>query len=262
MSKTAKELAFIRDLVIDPEWTHRFTEAFDKHFKVADEKEILYINPGTGNHAIEIRAKLDDDVRFQTFSTDTESNILAQAKTEVVKAEIIFGGEFPRESFDLVIADASLVKQEDLTEFIQDAIELTDGRVAIMLPTAGSYGELFSLMWECCLDPELSEYAAEIEKLIASMPQVTAVEELAAKLGLKKIKSYTNTEIFEYENGAEFIAAPLVSDFLMPIWADFLSEDESGRLLSKLAELIDENVEDLAFRFSVKATLVTGQKDN
>ncbi len=260
MSKTAKELAFIRDLVVDPEWTHRFTELFDKHFKIGDEKEILYIDPGTGNHAIEIRARLDDDVRFQTFSIDTESNILAQAKTEVVKAEINFGNEFPRESFDLVIADASLVKQEDLTEFIQDAIELSDGRVAIMLPTAGSFGEIFSLMWECCLDADLSEYAAEIERLISSIPQVTAVEELAAKLGLKKIKSYTANEIFEYENGADLIAAPLVADFLMPMWSDFLSGDERARLLTKLGELIDEDGEGLTFHFSVKATLLTGTK--
>jgi hypothetical protein len=260
MSKTAKELAFLRDLIVDPEWTLRFTELFDKHFKVADEKEILYINPGTGNHAIEIRAKLDDDVRFQTFSTDTESNILAQAKTEVVKAEIDFGGEFPRESFDLVIADASFVKQEDLTEFIQDAIELTDGRVAVMLPTAGSFGEIFSLMWESCLESGLSEYAPEIERMVASMPQVTTIEELAAKLGLKKIKSHTANEVFEYENGAEFIAAPLVSDFLMPMWLDFLSEQESELLLSKLATAIDEQAEGLTFRFSVKATILTGTK--
>jgi len=260
MSKTAKELAFIRDLVIDPEWTLRFTELFDKHFKIADEKEILYINPGTGNHAIELRAKLDDDVRFQTFSTDTESNILAQAKTEVVKAEIAFGGEFPRESFDLVIADASFVKQEDLTEFIQDAIELSDGRVAITLTTAGSFGEIFSLMWESCLESGLSEHAPEIERMIASMPQVTAVEELAAKLGLKKIKSHTANEVFEYENGAEFIAAPLVSDFLMPMWLDFLSEDEADLLLNKLAAAIDEQAEGLTFRFSVKATLINGTK--
>src|SRR5690606_28228170 len=102
-----------------------------KEFKFADEKEILYINAGTGGHAIELRARLESDVRLMTYTDDRESNILARAKTEVIETDIEFTDEFPRESFDLVIADASLVAPGDLNEFVQDAVELSDGRVAL-----------------------------------------------------------------------------------------------------------------------------------
>ena len=51
MAKTQKELAFLRDLYIEDAWTHRFTELVDKHLKLDDSENLLYINAGTGNHA-------------------------------------------------------------------------------------------------------------------------------------------------------------------------------------------------------------------
>ena len=64
----------------------------------------------------------------------------------------------------------------------------------------------------------------------------------------------------EFENGAEFIASPLVSDFLLPEWLRTLSESENERVSARLSELIDAEDGDMSFRFSVKATLVTGEK--
>jgi hypothetical protein len=66
--------------------------------------------------------------------------------------------------------------------------------------------------------------------------------------------------VFEYDDGAAFISSPLVSDFLIPEWLETLSEDEKEQVTNKLAQLIDVEEADLTFRFSVKATLLTGEK--
>jgi hypothetical protein len=260
MKKTDRELAFIRDLVIEPDWTRRFTQLFDKHFDIADAEKILYINPGTGSHAIEIRSRLGEDVLFRTFSIDVESNEIARGKTEVVEADIEFASEFPRDDFDLVIADASFVKPDDLTEFVQDAVDAAEHRVAIMVPTAGSFGEIFSLMWECFTTSEFSDLAHEAERLISSLPQVSDLEVLLKKLGLSRIRSHTSNEAFDFATGAEFIEAPLIADFLLPAWTENMDEEERLKLSAALADLIAEENEDLAFRFTVKATLLTGEK--
>lgn len=260
MNKTPKELAYLLDLYIEPDWTVRFTELFDDSFKFADEKEILYINAGTGGHAIELRTKLESDVRLRTYSDNTEANILARAKTEIVETDIEFMDEFPRESFDLVIANGSLVPPDEAEEFFQDAVELSNGRVALLTVTAGSFGEVFSVLWEGFLNAGLYEKSAEVERLIFSLPQVTQVEELAKKLGLSKVRSTTRNQNFDFANAEEFIASPLVSDFLFPNWLDFLDDDERERVLRETAAIIDENSDGLSFRFSVKATIVTGTK--
>lgn len=260
MSKTKKELAFLRDLYIAPDWTRRFTELFDKNFKFADEREILYVNGGTGIHPLELRDRLSVDSRLDAYSEDEESNMLAQAKADIVNSEINFSDEFPRESYDLVIADASFVLPDSLPEFLEEIIDMSDGRVAFFLPTAGSFGEIFSVLWESFLNAGLLDKAAEVERLLMMIPQIARVEEIAEHLGCLKIKTTTETEIFEFENGTEFISSPLVADFLLPVWLGFLDGDENERVRTALTQIIDDNAEDLTFRFTVKATLFNGEK--
>ncbi len=260
MNKTEKELAFLRDLYIAPDWTQRFADLFDKNFKFANDKEILYINPGTGNHVLELRDKLDVDSRISTYSEDEQANILAKAKADIVQTDIMFTDEFPRETYDLVVADASFIQPDGLSEFLADAVDLSDKRAAFFLPTAGSFGEIFSFLWESFLNADLLNKAAEVERLVTTIPTISSIESVAEGLGLSKVKSVTASEIFEFENGTDFIESPLVADFLLPLWLDFVDENERQLVSETLTQLIDENAENLTFRFTVKATLVTGEK--
>lgn len=110
------------------------------------------------------------------------------------------------------------------------------------------------------LNADLLDKAEEVEKLLVQIPQITKVEDIAEHLGCLKIKTTTETEIFEFENGAEFINSPLVADFLLPSWLAFLDDEEQERVRRELTQIIDDNAEDLTFRFTVKATLFNGEK--
>ncbi len=61
MSKSQKELAFLRNLYVETDWTKRFTDLFDDNFKFSEEQKFLYVNAGTGNHALALREKLDEN---------------------------------------------------------------------------------------------------------------------------------------------------------------------------------------------------------
>ena len=172
MSKTQKELAFLRDLYIANDWTLRFAELFDKNFKFSDEKTILYVNAGTGNHALELREKLPIDTELNAFSDDEELNIIAQAKADALHTKVDFSGEFPNEKFDAVIADASFVRQGELEEFLDEIIDVSNKQVVFFLPTAGSFGEIFSFLWETLLNLDLLEKSAKLERLIAEIPTI------------------------------------------------------------------------------------------
>ncbi|MEJ7699932.1 MAG: hypothetical protein WKF71_09855 [Pyrinomonadaceae bacterium] len=45
MSKSQKELAFLRDLYIETDWTERFTNIFDENFKFSGEKKYFTLMP-------------------------------------------------------------------------------------------------------------------------------------------------------------------------------------------------------------------------
>ena len=148
MSKTQKELAFLRDLSVDADWTTRFTENFDKQFKFDNVESVLYINSGTGNHTLALREKLGGEIEIFGVSEDEDLNIIAEAKANAIKADVTFSTDSPGEEFDAVMADASFVRPSELKELLADAVELCDHKLAVFLPTAGSFGEIFSVLWE------------------------------------------------------------------------------------------------------------------
>ncbi len=260
MSKTQKELAFLHDLYVAPVWTERFTGILDENFKFASKKKILYVNAGTGNHAIELHRKLNKDAQFRTYGADTELNAIAQAKAGIVDANINFSSDLPHETFDAVLADASLIQSKNLPDFLEQVINLSSNQVAFFLPTAGSFGEIFSFLWETFFGLNILDNSVEIERLITDIPTVSKVEELATSFGLTTLETVTKTEFFEFENGTGFINSPLVESFLLPVWLEFLNEREKERVCQKLAQTIDADDGTLTFRFSIKATLVVGEK--
>ena len=253
----------MRDLYINDEWTKRFTDLVDKHVGLENVENLLYLNAGTGNHCFQLREKLDDKTAIFARCEDEDILQIARDKAAAVKSDVDFSTiRFDDDAFDVVLADASFVKPGDVEEFVDETVRVTrtGGKAAFFLPSSGSFGEIFSLLWEVLFNEDLGDHGHAAEDMITNIPTVNRVEELAANAGLVNIETNTAREVFEFENGSEFIASPLVSDFLLPEWLKTLSDAENERVSTKLSELIDSEDGDLSFRFSVKATLVTGEK--
>lgn len=263
MTKTRKEKAFLRDLYINEEWTRRFTDLVDKHVGLKDAENLLYLNAGTGNHCFQLREKLDEKVAIFARCEDEDILSIARDKAAAVKANVDFSTiRFDDDAFDIVLADASFVKPGDVEDLVREAVRVTrvGGKTAFFLPSAGSFGEIFSLLWEVLFSEDLGDHGHAAEAMITAIPSVSRIEEIASHAGLVDVEAHYAQEVFEFENGAVFVASPLVTDFLLPEWLKTLSDQESERVSAKLAELIDDEDGEMSFRFSVKATLVIGEK--
>ncbi len=262
MDKTQRELAFLRDLYIQQDWTRRFTELADKHLDVKKAENLLYLNAGTGTHCLALRERVDEDTAIFARCEDEELANIARDKALAVKADVDHSTtRFEDESFDSVIAEGSLVEPESIEELVNEAARVTrsKGRVLIMMPTAGSFGEIFSLLWEAFFS-EIPEQSPIAEELVLKIPTISKMEEWATSAGLEKVETHIANEVFDYDDAAAFLASPLVMDFLMPRWLEQLSEEDSKKVTAKLSELIESEGDSLTFRFSVKATVLTGQK--
>lgn len=260
MTKSQKELAFLRDLYISNDWTERFTNIFDDNFKFSKREEILYFNAETGNHALALCKKLKDKIPITAVCENKEMQRIAQAKADIIKANVTFTNDAPVKTFDTVLANASFVHPQDLTNFIEKINSYAAKQVAVFLPTAGSFGEIFSFLWETFFNLELMEKGTEIERLIADLPNTWQIEEMMQTLGLTSVECITKNELFDFKDGTEFINSPLINKFLLPNWLNFLAGKEQKKVLKNLVKVIDQDDQDLSFCFSVKATLVTGLK--
>lgn len=263
MAKTLKELAFLRDLYVDVEWTLRFTELVDKHLGFSDDGLILYLNAGTGNHAIAIGRKIGRHAELHAVCEDAEVLKIARDKGVATNSRVEFSRKkFEKNTFDAVLTDASFVEPASLTKFVAGAAGLAEkgAKVAFFMPTAGSFGEVHSLLWEVFFNADPDGHGQAAEALVSEIPTIADVEEMARNAGLTGITTQTALELFEFKNGAEFIASPFVENFLMPTWLRSVKPQGRSAAKKKLASLIDTEDGDLTFRFTVKATLVVGEK--
>ncbi len=264
MAKTERELAFLRDLYISDEWTKRFTDLVDKHMDLRDSENLLYINAGTGAHAMAVCERFGEKTDIFATCENVDTLAIAQEKAAAVGSPVDFSTiRFEDDAFDAVLADASFVRPDEVEHFIENAVRVarTGADVAIFLPSSGSFGEVFSMLWETLFNEGFTGHEETVQQLIESLPTISGLKTAAERAGLVNINTETANEHFEYDNGKAFIESPLIADFLMPVWLEDLDEDERDAVNEHLEQLIDAEDGSMTFRFSVKVTLLSGEKD-
>jgi ubiquinone/menaquinone biosynthesis C-methylase UbiE len=266
--KSDKELAFLQDLFIAPDWGERFAELIDEHVKLPAEGEALYVAAGTGGHAMALHERAGDKLQLLCVDENRECMELARAKATATNEKIFFDtAQFDSlnlkdNRFDLVIGNASLVSQRRVRKMFSELVRVAapGATIALTLPTASSFGEFFSIYWEALHNSGLIDHESGVEQLITQLPTVSDVEQLAEDEGLKNVESWTRIEEFDFESGEQFLNSPLVAEFLIHDWLALVPDDKRAELFSEISRLINEERHEAEFALSVKATLVVGQK--
>src|SRR5918999_3966067 len=120
ISKTEKELAFLNDLYVAPDWGERFAELVDAHVQLPKKGRALYVEAGTGSHALALQERAGEKFELLCVDESDECLELARAKASAMNEKTQFQREAPSslsqidDKFDLVLGNASLVRPGDL----------------------------------------------------------------------------------------------------------------------------------------------------
>ena len=270
-NRTDKELAFLHDLYVAPDWGERFATLADEHVKPLQKGRILYVATGTGGQALAMLGRAGEDVTLVGVDESEERLVLARAKAAAlgISGRTEFHQAHPEEldfddaRFDLVIGDASLIAPERLPEMLAEMVRVAvpGGGVSLSVATQSSFGEFFSIYWEALLNVDLADYAPTVEKLIAELPSASDIETLFAREGVGELQSWTSKEEFTYASGEEFVNSPLITSFLLQSWLEPLPDETArGRVRQEVVRILDDEQSGSDFVLSVKATLVVGRK--
>jgi ubiquinone/menaquinone biosynthesis C-methylase UbiE len=266
--KSDKERAFLHDLYIETDWGERFAELIDEHVELPKEGTALYINAGSGGHAMALQERGGEKLKLIAVDESEECIELARAKAAALHEKTQFQCEvsdnlpFADEQFDLVFSNNSFTSPVDFTRHLAEAVRVAraGAKVATWLPTASSFGEFFSVYWEALLSAELADHGVDVENLITQLPTISDAEAIAEETGLQEISSWTAIEEFDFDSGQEFLNSPLINDFLLESWMRELPAAARQRVIQELRRIIDEERHEREFALSVKATLVVGTK--
>ena len=266
--KSDKEIAFLQDLFIAPDWGERFAELIDQHIKFPKKGKALYVGAGTGGHALALHDRAGEKLELLCVDENPECTELARAKATATSERITFATApldkltLSDNQFDFVIGNASLVSRQRVRKMFSELVRVAapGATVVLTLPTASSFGEFFSIYWEALHNNGLIDHESDVEQLITELPTVSDIEQLAGDEGLRDVESWTRIEEFDFASAEQFLSSPLVAEFLMQDWLALVPEDKRAGLFSEISRLINEERHEAEFALSVKATLIVGQK--
>jgi SAM-dependent methyltransferase len=266
-TKSQKELAFLYDLYIGTDWAERFAVLVDEHVELPKEGRALYVAAGTGGHALALKER-DEELSLLCVDQNPECLEIAQAKAVALHQEAEFQREdplalsFAADQFDLVLGDGSLTPPTKLRRMLAEIVRVAKpgARVAMWFPTAASFGEVFSIYWEALTRAGLGDHSAAVENLINELPTIATAEGWADEMDLESVTSTTAVEEFDFESGEQFLASPMITDFLLPNWFQRVPAGEQDRVIQELTNIIDEERHDGVFSLTLKATLIVGKK--
>src|SRR5438093_6516458 len=150
--KTDKELAFLHDLFVAPDWGERFAELIDQHVTLPNKGKALYLAVGTGGHAIALQERASEKIEFLCLDENPECLELARAKATATKDAAEFRQAKLEEldlldnKYDVVIGNASLVQRQRISKMFAEMVRVAarGAQVALALPTLTSLGGFFS----------------------------------------------------------------------------------------------------------------------
>ena len=266
--KSPKELAFLYDLYLATDWGERFAELVDQHVELPEEGCALYVEAGTGSHALALQERGGAKLELTCVDQNEECLEVARAKAIAVHESTKFQCEkpnslsFTQDQFDLVLGNASLTLSRDLKGFLTELVRVAKpgATVAWWLPTASSFGEFFSIYWEALQSAGVADHGADVEHLITDLPIVSDIEHWTEDAGVKDVVSWTVIEEFDFESGEQFFNSPLITDFLLPNWLESIPESAQQRVTDELSRIIDEERHSGEFALTLKATLLVGKK--
>jgi len=288
--RDAKEMAYLYDLYIAPGWREAFDQMVDDEVELPKEGRFLDAECGTGGYAIDMAIRGGAKTEVVGIDPNPEKLILARAKAEVKKVDRVEWRPgslqslgFADDEFDLVIGDASMLPPSEVGAALTELTRVAKkgATVVLKLTTRGSFDEFFSIYWEALYNLGLLDYVPYLESLITERLTVTDAEQLATGAGLKHVRSVTRKERFDFNDGREFLEAPLIETFFLNDWLAALpDEDRRRQVRQQLMKIIDEecyktdldNAENqqmglgneerhkMDFDVSIKATLIIGQK--
>lgn len=266
----AKELAYLYDLYVVPQWREVFDRMVDEEIEFPKEGNFLDAICGTGGYAVDLSLRLGAKVAVIGVDPSEEKLVLARGKADIKKpnrAEFRAGSlkklDFPVGEFDLVIGDFSMLPVAEIENAFDELIRVAKkgGTVIAKLATQGSFGEFFSIYWEALYDLNLIEHSPAVERLISEPLSASGAEAMALDAGLSKVRSVVKNERLHFTDAQEFFGSPLIESSFLENWLVFLPDSETrGLVQQQLAKIIDRERQGSSFDVSIKATLIVGQK--
>src|SRR3954471_5537604 len=236
-SHQADKLAKLYDAEILPIWSKRFGKLLLRELALPPKAMVLDVGCGTGYPSLEILRRMDEQGRI--IAIDASSPMLDEARGKagaLSGKRIFFRSEnaFPKlpftsDVYDLTVSNAGLQEFEDPEVAIRDFARVTkpNGRVAVTLPLAGTWGEFFDIFREVLIKQDRQDAIDRLGAALVRYPPLEQAQAWFEDAGLVDVSTEYETFTLLFRSAREFFFAPLVEYGPLSDWKTIAGKGEA-----------------------------------
>jgi ubiquinone/menaquinone biosynthesis C-methylase UbiE len=266
-----EKLARIYDDEILPIWSQRFGRMILRGLEIPPKSMVLDVSCATGYPALEIARRMDEQSRL--VAIDTSSSLLDVARKkagELAGKRVFFRTErlvprlpFAADVFDVVVCNLGLAEVPSPSKTLRDFTRVAKpgGRVIATLPLYGSWQEFHDLYREVLVKHDKGQMLERLDKLCASLPDVSEAEGWLAGAGLDDVRVDVEQFTLLFRSAREFFFAPVVEHGPLPHWKAIAGRgDELQEVFWHIKHAIDAYFGGRAFQITIMAGCLSGVK--
>jgi hypothetical protein len=131
--------------------------------------------------------------------------------------------------YDLTVSNAGLQEFEDPEVAIRDFARVTkpNGRVAVTLPLAGTWGEFFDIFREVLIKQDRQDAIDRLDAYLVRYPPLEQAQAWFEDAGLVDVKTEYETFTLLFRSAREFFFAPLVEYGPLSDWKTIAGKGEA-----------------------------------
>jgi len=242
------EIAEAHRGVVEPLWTDPVLEEIGDEIPLADRGTQLVAEVRAGRPALELRDRLEDDVRMIALDSQREMLDAARERAEQQGLDQIFfvpervdAISYADEVFDASVCLHGFVTARQIGDGMAELARVTGGggMVAVVAALGDSFEEFYDMLEEAFRSHDLEDRIEKVESLRETLISPARMVAAAGEAGLETTEVAKLEWNIEFERAGDFLHSPLVRETFFPHWSGIVPSTDRDRVLRYVGDALD-----------------------
>ncbi len=270
-SHRLEKMARVYDDEILPIWSQKFGRMLLRGLDLPEKAMVLDVGCGTGYPSTEILKQMEAGRIIAIEPIGALLDVARKKVGELSGKQIFFRSESPRsklafadEVYDLVISNLGLLDHDDPPRALKEFRRVTKpgGRVAVTLPLAGTYHQLYDIYREVLTKGDQHEVLERLEAHIGKLPEPDVAASWMEDAGLSEVELEVEEFSLLFKSSREFFFAPVIEYGPLAAWKEIAGKGQAMQeIFWQIKESIDAYFHERAFEITVKAGCLRGVRE-
>lgn len=259
--------AAIWEQAILPTWEARLVPSLISAMPLPELGSILVAECRTGYVALELLARIGEEVRCIALDSSREMLDVARSKLPPEDRRVWWDAKSVDQThyrdnvFSASVCAAGIVTRDDVQRVCTELVRLTrpGGAVGLVVPLRGTFEEFYDLYREALVAADLLAVEPSLDAFVEALFTPESLAESLRATGMEDVSIEPVRFELHFGSGEDFLLSPLVESLYLPYWLQICRDDASReQIFFHVVRAMDTYFHGIGLTMTAEAAHVVG----